>query len=237
MSIALITGAARGLGLEVARQLVTTGVEVVIGARDPQAAAAVVSELEGVRSYAGSLDIADPKSVHHAATWWAEHIGPLDILINNAAAYVDWSELASTADLEGAERVMQVNLFGSWRMIQAFLPLLKRSAHPRIVNVSSGAGSYADPTFGLAVRGGAAATYGVSKAALNALTSTLAAELAATPVIVNAVCPGLTATYPGAEAMRARPVGQSATGVVWAATLPDDGPRGGFFRDEKPLDW
>lgn len=237
MSIALITGAARGLGLEVARQLVTTGVEVVIGARDPQATAAVVSELEGVHSYAGSLDIADPKSVHHAATWWAEDIGPLDILINNAAAYVDWSELASTADLEAAERVMQVNLFGSWRMIQAFLPLLKRSAHPRIVNVSSGAGSYADPAFGLAVRGGAAATYGISTAALNALTSTLAAELAATPVIVNAVCPGLTATYPGAEAMGARPVGQSATGVVWAATLPADGPRGGFFRDEKPLDW
>jgi NAD(P)-dependent dehydrogenase (short-subunit alcohol dehydrogenase family) len=85
---------------------------------------------------------------------------------------------------------LQVNLFGCWRVIQALLPLLKRSAHPRIVNVSSGAGSYADPDFGLAVHGGAAATYRISKAALNALTSTLAAELAATPVVVNAVCPG-----------------------------------------------
>ena len=91
--------------------------------------------------------------------------------------------------------------------------------------------------FGLAARRGAAATYGVSKAALNALTSTLAAELAETPVLVNAVCPGLTATYPGAEAMGARPVADSAGGVVWAATLPDDGPRGGFFRDGQPLDW
>jgi NAD(P)-dependent dehydrogenase (short-subunit alcohol dehydrogenase family) len=113
----------------------------------------------------------------------------------------------------------------------------RQSPHPRVVNVSSGAGSHADPAFGLAVRGGAAATYRISKAALNALTSTLAAELAGTPVIVNAVCPGLTATYPGAEAMGARPVAQSAAGVVWAATLPDDGPRGGFFRDAKPLGW
>jgi hypothetical protein len=132
-------GAARGLGLEVAQQLAATGVEVVIGARDPQAAAAVVSELDGVRSYAESLDIADPESVHRAATWWAEDVGLLDILINNAAAYVDWSETGSTADLEAAEAVMRVNLFGSWRMIQVFLPLLKRSAHPRIVNVRASA--------------------------------------------------------------------------------------------------
>jgi NAD(P)-dependent dehydrogenase (short-subunit alcohol dehydrogenase family) len=95
------------------RQLVATRVEVVIGARDPQAAAAAASELDGVRSYAGSLDVADPESVHRAATLWAENIGLLDILINNAAAYVDWSEMGSTADLKAAERVMQVNLFGS----------------------------------------------------------------------------------------------------------------------------
>ena len=237
MPIALITGAARGLGPEVARQLAAVGVEVVIGARDPQAAARTASELKGVRSYPASLDIADPESVQQAARSWPADFGQLDILINNAAGYVDWSELASSADLEAAKRVIEVNLFGGWRMIQAFLPLLKQSAHPRIVNISSGAGSHADPTFGLAVRGGAAATYGISKAALNALTSTLAAELATTPVIVNAVCPGLTATYPGAEAMGARPVAQSAAGVVWAATVPDEGPRGGFFRDSKPLSW
>jgi NAD(P)-dependent dehydrogenase (short-subunit alcohol dehydrogenase family) len=145
--------------------------------------------------------------------------------------------MGSTADLEAAERVMQVNLFGNWRMIQAFLPLLKRRADPRIVNVGGGAGSYGDPGFDLPVRGGAAATYGISKAALNALTSTLAAELAATPVIVNAVCPGSTATYPGAEATGAAQWCEAPAGVAWAATLPDDGPCGGFFRDGKPLDW
>ncbi len=91
--------------------------------------------------------------------------------------------------------------------------------------------------FGLTRRGGAAASYGISKAALNALTATLAAELADTPILVNAVCPGLTATWPGAEQMGARPVGEGATSVLWAATLPDDGPRGGFFRDGEPLGW
>ena len=91
--------------------------------------------------------------------------------------------------------------------------------------------------FGLTRRGGAAASYGISKAALNALTATLAAELADTPILVNAVCPGLTATWPGAEQMGARPLAEGAASVLWAATLPDDGPRGGFFRDGEPLGW
>ena len=133
--------------------------------------------------------------------------------------------------------MLETNLFGAWRLTQALLPLLQRSPAPRIVNVSSGAGSHEDPAFGLRVRGGAAASYGISKAALNALTSTLAAELAGTSVLVNSVCPGLTATWPGAEGMGARPVGDSAPGVVWAATLPDGGPSGGFFRDTRPLPW
>jgi NAD(P)-dependent dehydrogenase (short-subunit alcohol dehydrogenase family) len=112
-----------------------------------------------------------------------------------------------------------------------------QSPHGRIVIVSSGAGSHGEPQFGLSANGGAAATYGISKAALNALTSKLAAELEGSGVLVNAVDPGLTATYPGAEAMGARPVPDGAASVVWAATLPDDGPAGGFFRDGEPLPW
>lgn len=172
-----------------------------------------------------------------AAAALAEDPGRLDILINNAAAYVDWTELASTTDLDAARTVMEVNLFGAWRMTNALLPLLCRSEHPRIVHISSGAGSHDDDQFGLRKRHGAAAVYGISKAALNALTSTQAAEFADAPIIVNAVCPGLTATYPGAEAMGARPVIDGAASVLWAATLPDDGPRGGFFRDGQPLGW
>jgi len=112
---------------------------------------------------------------------------------------VDWSETASQARLDDARRVMETNLFGAWRVTAALLPLLRRSAHPRVVNVSSGAGSLGDEQFGLTRRGGAAASYGISKAALNALTSTFAAELAGSPVLVNAAGPGLTATWPGAE--------------------------------------
>ncbi len=253
--VALVTGAARGLGREVARRLADDHL-VVISAREPDAAADAADELNvaaggagvagagasaagplGVRALPVGLDIADPASVTAAVDALSADPGRLDVLVNNAAAYVDWAETGTGADLDAARAVMEVNLFGAWRLVQAALPLLRRSPHPRIVNVSSGAGSHGDPAFGLTARGGAAATYGISKAALNALTSTLAAELAGTSVLVNAVCPGLTATYPGAEAMGARPVEESAEGVVWAARLPDDGPRGGFFRDARPLPW
>ena len=157
------------------------------------------------------------------------------MLVNNAAAYADWTEMASTADLETARRVLDTNLFGAWRVCQAFIPLMRRSSRGRIVIVSSGAGSHGEPRFGLTANGGSAATYGISKAALNALAAKLAAELETTGILVNAVDPGLTATYPGAEAMGARPVAEGAASVAWAATLPDGGPTGGFFRDGEPL--
>jgi NAD(P)-dependent dehydrogenase (short-subunit alcohol dehydrogenase family) len=237
-TIAFITGAAHGLGLEVARQLASTGRQVIISARDSgQAAKAAETLGPSVQALPVGLDVADPDSVRIAAEALTAAPGRLDVLINNAAAYVDWSETVTDADLDAAHRVMEINLFGAWRLTQALLELLRRSDAPRIVNVSSGAGSHDDPAFGLRARGGRAASYGISKAALNALTSTLAAELADTTVLVNAVCPGLTATWPGSEAMGARPAADSARGVVWAATLPDDGPTGGFFRDAQPLAW
>jgi len=228
--VVLVTGSAKGIGREVARQLTERGETVIVSARDGARARQVADEL-GARAV--ELDVTDDASVAAAAG----AIGELDVLVNNAAAFVDWSEMASAADLATAREVIDTNLLGTWRVTQAMLPLLRRSAHPRIVMVSSGGGSHADEQFGLTRRGGAAATYGISKAALNALTATLAAELASTPVLVNAVCPGLTATWPGAEEMGARPVADGAASVLWAATLPDDGPRGGFFRDGEPLGW
>jgi NAD(P)-dependent dehydrogenase (short-subunit alcohol dehydrogenase family) len=236
--VALVTGAARGLGHEVARLLAEQGFDVIVTARDPEAAAAAADRLgPGVSALPFGLDIADPARVRAAAEALTEQPGRLDVLVNNAAAYVDWTETATGADLDAAHAVLETNLFGTWRLTQALLPLLRRSPAARIVNVSSGAGSHDDPAFGLRARHGAAASYGISKAALNALTTTLATELAGTPILVNAVCPGLTATWPGAEAMGARPATDSAAGVVWAATLPTDGPSGGFFRDAGPLPW
>jgi NAD(P)-dependent dehydrogenase (short-subunit alcohol dehydrogenase family) len=228
--VVLVTGSAKGIGREVARQLTERGETVIVSARDGERAREVADEL-GARAL--ELDVTDEASVAAASG----AIEQLDVLINNAAAFVDWGEVASAADLDTSRAVLDTNLLGSWRVTQAMLPLLRRSPHPRIVMVSSGGGSHADEQFGLTRRGGAAATYGISKAALNALTAMLAAELASTPVLVNAVCPGLTATWPGAEQMGARPVADGAASVLWAATLPDDGPRGGFFRDGEPLGW
>jgi NAD(P)-dependent dehydrogenase (short-subunit alcohol dehydrogenase family) len=230
----LVTGAAHGLGREVARQLAERGHAVLVSARDPAAAAQTAEELGASVTALPALDLTDPDAVGRVVDAIGADPGRLDVLVNNAAAFVDWSETGSGADLDAARVVLETNLFGTWRLTQALLPLLRRSPEPRVVNVSSGAGSHGDPAFGLTARGGAAASYGISKAALNALTATLATELADTGVLVNSVCPGLTATYPGAEAMGARPVEESATGVVWAATLPADGPNGGFFRDTEP---
>lgn len=238
--ICLVTGSTHGLGRSVAEALAATGATVIVSARSAAAAVSAASELQAagdVQALADALDVADRASVDRAAAEVEARFGRLDVLINNAAAYVDWSETGSTADLALSKAVMATNLYGAWNMIQAFLPLIRRSDHPRIVNIASGAGSHGDREFGLTARRGAAASYGVSKAALGALTATLAAEFAGTPVIINAVDPNLTATWPGAESMGARPVADSIGGIVWAATLPDDGPRGGFFRDAKPHPW
>jgi len=132
---------------------------------------------------------------------------------------------------------MDATLFGGWRVTQALVPLLKKSEHGRVVNVSSGAGSHGDAAFGLTTKNSMGPAYAVAKAAVNALTVTFANELRPANVLVNAVCPGFTATFPGGESMGARPVADGAASVVWAAVLGDDGPSGGFFRDGKPLPW
>jgi NAD(P)-dependent dehydrogenase (short-subunit alcohol dehydrogenase family) len=130
---------------------------------------------------------------------------------------------------------METVLFGSWRLTQALLPLLRKSAHPRVVNVSSGAGSHADTSFGLYSGNGIGTSYAVAKKALNALTVKFANENK--DMLINAVCPGFTATFEGGEAMGARPVKDGAASILYAALLPDDGPTGGFFRDGQPIGW
>ena len=237
--LALVTGAGRGIGFEVVRQLAQHDFTVLLTARDEGKAAAAAQTLtpNGLKVQPASLDVTSDASVRQLAAAVDREFGRLDVLVNNAAGFVDWSETAATADLQAAHAVLETNLFGGWRTSQAFLPLLRRSTHGRIVNVSSGAGSHGDQQFGLTTNGGTAASYGISKAALNALTAKLAAELAGTGVLVDAVCPGLTATAPGMEAMGARPIAEGAASVLWAELLPDDGPSGGFFRDGKPVPW
>lgn len=238
-TVALVTGASRGIGLEVARQLGEQGMHVIVTARDEAKAneAAQALAADGARASAMVVDVASGESVRALAERVESELGRLDVLVNNAAGYVDWSETASGADLDASHELFETNLWGSWRTTQALLPALRRSSRPRIVNVASGAGSHGDEQFGLTTGGGAVASYGISKAAINGLTAKLAAELEGSGVLVNSVCPGLTATAPGMEEMGARPVADGARSVVWAALLPDDGPSGGFFRDGQPLPW
>jgi NAD(P)-dependent dehydrogenase (short-subunit alcohol dehydrogenase family) len=238
-TLALVTGANRGIGLEVVRQLAQQGMTVILAARTDDKARDAAAPLitAGLSVIPMHVDVTDEASVRQLAQRIEADFGRLDVLVNNAAAYVDWAETASNADLSAVHAVLETNLFGAWRTTQALLPLIRTSAHGRIVNVSSGAGSHVDPNFGLTTNRGSSASYGISKAALNALTVKLAVELEGTSILVNAVCPGLTATAPGMEAMGARPPAEGAASVVWAAILPDDGPTGGFFRDGKPLGW
>jgi NAD(P)-dependent dehydrogenase (short-subunit alcohol dehydrogenase family) len=223
--VAVVTGGNRGIGYEVCRQLAQRGYEVVLAARDPEKGERAAAEL-GVRTC--QLDVADDDSVRAAASWVAERLGRCDALVNNAAILYDTWARASAADLDEVRAALETNLLGAWRTTLAFLPMLRHSQHPRIVNVSSEGGS-------LASMSGGTPAYSVSKAALNALTRVLAAELRADRVLVNTVCPGWTATDMGGHA--GRPVGDGASSVVWAVTLPDDGPTGGFFRDGRPLPW
>jgi NAD(P)-dependent dehydrogenase (short-subunit alcohol dehydrogenase family) len=154
--------------------------------------------------------------------------GRLDVLVNNAGILYDTWQRALDADLAVVRKVFDTNTLGAWRVSQAFLPLLRRSRHGRIVNVSSGAGAFASMD-------GHAPAYSISKVALNALTCMLAAELRPAGILVNAVCPGWVETDMGGAG--GRPVAEGAAGIVWAATLPDNGPSGGFFRDGKPIEW
>jgi NAD(P)-dependent dehydrogenase (short-subunit alcohol dehydrogenase family) len=222
MSVALVTGGNRGIGLEVCRQLARNGHEVILGARDRakgERAAAGIEERVRVLE----LDVADAQSVERAARE-LEHV---DVLVNNAAILYDTWASAVDADLAQVHEALETNLFGAWRMTQAVLPQLRRSTHGRVVNVSSGSGSLSEMSAGTPA-------YSVSKAGLNALTRILAAELRGDGILVNAICPGWTDTDMG---QGGRPVAEGAAGIVWAAELPDDGPSGGFFRDGRPLAW
>lgn len=238
--LAVVTGAARGIGAEVARQLGRAGCAVLVTARDLQAAqehAAALAD-EDIEAEAARLDIEDPATVADLAESLDRR--PVAILVNNAAAFADWSETASAADLESARQVMDTNLFGPWRVTQALLPALERSAathgSAQVVNVGSGSGSHGDPRFGLSSHP-ASVSYAVSKAALHALTVKMAAELRERGIRVDAVDPGLTATAPGMAEMGARPVADGARSVVTAALRAPDAPTGTFSRDGAPLAW
>src|SRR2546423_11069106 len=229
--VALVTGANRGIGREVARQLGERGYEVLLGARDPDKAAAAARELaenNGARIRPLTLDVADPASIAAAADSVHSDPGRLDVLVNNAGIGSDFGVAGVEPDFDAIQRALDTNFFGAYRLTVALLDLLRQSAHPRIVNVSSGMG-------GVAEMGGWSPGYRVSKASLNAMTRILSTELKDAGFLINSACPGFVNTDMGGPMGARKPVEDGAAGIVWLATLPDGGPTGGFFRDGRPI--
>jgi NAD(P)-dependent dehydrogenase (short-subunit alcohol dehydrogenase family) len=223
--IALVTGANRGIGRETARQLAEKGYEVILTARDEAKASEAAEEI-GARPL--QLDVSDPAGIERAAAAVSADPGRLDVLVNNAGIGSDFGVAGAEPDFDAIQRALDTNFFGAYRLTVALLPLLRESEHGRVVNVSSGMG-------GVAEMGGWSPGYRVSKAALNAMTRILSTELAETGVKVNSACPGFVNTDMGGQFGATKPVDEAAAGIVWLATLPDDGPTGGFFRDGKPV--
>jgi NAD(P)-dependent dehydrogenase (short-subunit alcohol dehydrogenase family) len=228
--VALVTGANRGIGFEICRQLGQRGYVVVLGSRDRERGEVAAARLrsEGLDVVGCQLDVADGASVDSAVERMRREHGRLYAVVNNAAILYDTWQRGVDANLDEVREAFETNVLGAWRVVQATLPLLRASSTARIVNVSSGAGALTD-------MGGGTPAYRTSKAALNALTRVLAAELRSDRILVNAICPGWVATDMGGAG--GRPVSEGAAGIVWAVELPDDGPTSGFFRDGRPIAW
>ena len=236
--VALITGANKGIGKEIARQLGAQGFIVLLGARDTGRGAEAAEELkkEGIDARALTLDVTGKASIEAAARRISEDFGRLDVLVNNAGIALDGGP-AGSLDLEALRRTYETNVFGVFAVTQAMLPLLRKSAAGRVVNMSSGLGSLtqnSDPHWEHS--GVKPLAYNSSKAALNMMTVIFAAELKDTPIKVNAADPGYTATDLN-QHRGTRTVQQGATAAVRLATLPTDGPTGGYFDEDGVVPW
>lgn len=237
--IAVVTGANRGLGLEVARRLAQERCQVVMVGRQVGAietAAAVLEAQEGVACQPFAADVTQAADVARLAAFVKERYGHAHILVNNAGVFLEPHDFANpesgsalTVAPELVAATLATNTVAPLRLIQAMVPLMRPTGWGRIVNVSSGMGRLSD-------MGGYWPGYRASKTALNALTRVLAVELQGTGIKVNSVCPGWCQTDMGGEDAQ-RSAADGAASICWAALLPDDGPSGGFFRDGQPLDW
>ena len=229
--VALVTGANRGLGYAIARQLAEHDIHVVTTARDLAQARSVAEELRG-RGRAASaarLDVTAPDTITTAVQHVLDQHGRIDILMNNAGIS-DGDQQPSHIDPDRTSHVWRVNVLGAWQCAEAVIPAMRAAGYGRIVNLSSTLGSLHHMTRPTEP------AYRVSKAALNALTRVLAAELAGTGILVNSASPGWVRTDLGGP-NAPRSIEQGADTPVWLATLPDDGPTGGFFYDREPLEW
>lgn len=229
--IALVTGGNRGIGYELCKQLAESGFHVLLAGRDAakgrEAAQSIVHS--GLAVSFIEMDIDDPESIFAAAVFVREQYGRMDVLVNNAAIYLDEGERLSETELPVLEQTMRSNFLGAYYVIRAFLPLMQMQNYGRIVNVSSGYGKYS------AMDSEGTGAYKLSKLALNGMTRLLAAEITGN-IKINAVCPGWVRTQMGGPSAP-RSAEQAARSILWLTQLDPDGPSGCFFRDGKRIDW
>jgi NAD(P)-dependent dehydrogenase (short-subunit alcohol dehydrogenase family) len=237
-TIALVTGANKGIGYEIAAGLGALGWSVGVGGRDEERREAAVAKLRaaGADAFGVPLDVTDDASVAAAAGLIEERAGRLDVLVNNAGVTGGMPQEPTRVDLAAVRTVVETNVLGVIRVTNAMLPLLRRSASPRIVNMSSAVGSITRQSTPGAETGPISAAYAPSKTFLNALTVQYAKELRDTNILINAACPGYCATdLNGFRGVRTPE--QGAAIAIRLATLPGDGPSGGFFEDAGVVPW
>jgi NAD(P)-dependent dehydrogenase (short-subunit alcohol dehydrogenase family) len=229
--IAVVTGANRGIGFEVCRQLARRGIHVILTSRDETKGrkAAQTLQTEGLDVGYHHLEVSDRASIQRLRDFVERDYGRLDILVNNAGVYLDDRNRLLDVDHDLLQLTMDVNAYGPLFLTQAFVPLMKKHGYGRIVNVSSGIGE-------LSSLGSSWPAYRLSKIMLNLQTRIIAGELRSTNVLINAMCPGWVRTDMGGPGAP-RSAEEGADTIVWLATLPDGGPQGGYFRDRKPIDW
>lgn len=237
-TIALVTGANKGIGYEIAAGLGALGWSVGVGARDEGRGKDAVAKLRaaGADAFGVTLDVTDDASVTAAARLIEERAGRLDVLVNNAGVAGGWPEEPTTLDLETVRRLVETNVFGVIRVTNAMLPLLRRSAHPRIVNQSSHVGSLALQSTPGVDLGGISGGYAPTKTYLNAVTLQYAKELSGTDILINNACPGYVATDLNGFSGTQTPE-QGAAIAIRLAGLPDDGPTGQMFDDNGVVPW
>ncbi|GAA5611980.1 3-oxoacyl-[acyl-carrier-protein] reductase FabG [Streptomyces platensis] len=237
-TIALVTGANKGIGYEIAAGLGTLGWRVGVGARDEERRETAVAKLRaaGVDAFGVPLDVTDDASVADAARLIEDGAGRLDVLVNNAGITGDGPQMPTTVDVATVRAAVETNVIGVIRVTNAMLPLLRRSSSPRLVNMSSGVGSLTRQTTPGTETGPISAAYAPSKTFLNAVTVQYAKELSDTNILINAACPGYCATDLN-DFRGFRTPEQGAAIALHLATLPDDGPTGSFFDDAGEVPW
>ncbi len=229
--IAVVSGANRGIGFETCRQLGQLGFLTILTSRDENKGKAAVELLqqEGGDLIYHQLDVADLNSITRLASYLKENFDRCDILINNAGVFLDRGKSVFDVPLEVLQETLEINFIGALNMCRAFVPFMQKHQYGRIVNVSSGMGSIANMA-------GYSAAYKLSKLVMNAMTRIMADEIKEINIKVNTMAPGWVRTDMGGQ-NAPRSLTQGADTIIWLATLPDDGPTGGFFEDRKPIAW